>query len=280
MKDFSQQFLEVKDHFKTQEEFLLLKDPESGLLKTFPQPDTEDLARYYESTDYLSHNDDTKGAFAKAYQIVKRRNLKTKSDLISKYADSSKVLDIGAGTGDLVGQLSKQGISAFGTEPNQGARELAAQKNIYLEKNSSDFKDADFSVITMWHVLEHVPDIENQKTEIGRLLTSNGTLILALPNYESFDAKFFGPFWAGYDVPRHLYHFNKQAILDVFGKEYNIIAIKNQWWDSFYVSILSAKYKKWYLPMISGAFMGMMSNLFSLNSKNTSSLVYILQKRK
>jgi 2-polyprenyl-3-methyl-5-hydroxy-6-metoxy-1,4-benzoquinol methylase len=131
----------------------------------------------------------------------------------------------------------------------------------------------------MYHVLEHVPDVEKQKEKILELLQPNGVLILALPNYESFDAKFYGKYWAGYDVPRHLFHFNKKAVRSLFEKDFEIIKMKPMWFDSFYVSILSSRYKKSLFPFFSGMFIGLLSNLIAMSTKEPSSITYILKKR-
>ena len=131
----------------------------------------------------------------------------------------------------------------------------------------------------MYHVLEHVADVEKQKQEILQLLKPNGILVLALPNYKSFDAKFYGKYWAGYDVPRHLYHFNKKAVKSLFDKEFEMVKMKPMWFDSLYVSILSSKYKKSFSPFLIGILVGMWSNVIALFNKEPSSITYVLKKR-
>jgi 2-polyprenyl-3-methyl-5-hydroxy-6-metoxy-1,4-benzoquinol methylase len=275
--DFSKHFLSLKDYFLTQEKFDLYMDPTTELVKTMPQP--EELDRYYESEDYLSHDDTSTSLFARCYNFAKVFNLKSKTSLIEKFASKGKVLDIGAGVGDLVRALQKQGIDTLGFEPNEKARQVALEKGIVLEVNLEHFDVNSFDLISMYHVLEHVSDVEKQKQEILKLLKPQGILILALPNYKSYDALFYGMYWAGFDVPRHLFHFNKKAVKNLFHKEFEIIKMKPMWFDSFYVSILSSRYKKSMFPFFTGILVGLRSNFMAIFTKEPSSITYVLKKR-
>lgn len=275
--NFSKQFLTLKDYFLTQEKFELYIDPATELIKTIPQP--EELDRYYESEEYLSHDDTSVSLFARFYNFAKVFNLKSKTSLIEKFALKGKVLDIGAGVGDLVRALKKQGIDTVGCEPNAKARQVALEKGIELQVNLEPFEAHGFELISMYHVLEHVPDLEKQKQEILKLLKPQGVLILALPNYKSYDAIFYGMYWAGFDVPRHLFHFNKKAVKNLFDKEFEIIKMKPMWFDSFYVSILSSRYKKSMFPFVTGILVGLLSNFMAIFTKEPSSITYVLKKR-
>ncbi|GAK88203.1 SAM-dependent methyltransferases [Nonlabens ulvanivorans] len=187
-KNYSEHFLSLKDYFLTQESFELYKDPSSGVLKTIPQP--KHLEAYYESEDYLSHDDSQTSFFAKCYQFAKRWNLKSKKQLIGKYAIDGKILDIGAGVGDVVAILKKAGYDAIGYEPSEKARSFATRKGIELLNQTDSIELNSIKVISMYHVLEHVPDFQQQIDQIQNWLTKDGILILALPNYNSYDAKF------------------------------------------------------------------------------------------
>ncbi len=275
--EFSKHFLQLKDYFLTYEEFDLFIDPETELIKTTPQP--EDLDRYYESEDYLSHDDGQDSFFARCYNFAKGFNLKSKTSLIKKFAKNGSVLDIGAGVGDLVLALKNSHIDATGFEPSDKARAVAKNKGIDLKVSLDELNPNSFNLISMYHVLEHVPDIEKQKQQILQLLKPKGVLILALPNYKSYDAKFYGRYWAGYDVPRHLFHFNKTAVKNIFIKEFEIIETQPMWFDSFYVSILSARYKNSFSPFLSGILIGLLSNLKAVFTKEPSSITYVLKKR-
>ncbi|MGB5980693.1 MAG: class I SAM-dependent methyltransferase [Nonlabens sp.] len=274
---FNQPYLKLKDYFLSKEGFEIRKDSKSGILKTFPTPD--DLEKYYESEDYLSHSNDNKSLFARCYAFAKAINIKSKSKLIEKYAGKNPVLDIGAGIGDLVKTLNGYGLKASGFEPSAKARAEALKQKIVLKETLENELPHSYSVISMYHVLEHVPDIKAQKTEIEKLLNQNGVLILALPNYKSWDAQFFGKFWAAYDVPRHLYHFDRNAVKYFFNSGFDLIETKPMWFDSLYVSILSARYRKLPIPFLSGLILGFWSNMNALFTKEYSSVTYILKKR-
>ncbi|MGJ8683020.1 MAG: class I SAM-dependent methyltransferase [Nonlabens sp.] len=271
-------FLTVQDYFLTQEKFELYKNEQTEVLKTTPQP--ENLESYYESENYLSHDDSQDSFFARCYQYAKGWNLKSKKSLIGKYAVDGKILDIGAGVGDVVGALKKSGYDAVGYEPSKKARIFAARKGIELLDQTDSIQPNSIKVISMYHVLEHVPDYDKQIADIKNWLQEDGVLILALPNYNSFDAKWFKQHWAGYDVPRHLFHFNKRAVRNVFQGDFEIVSTKPMWFDSFYVSILSARYQKKKLAFVYGIIIGLISNIAALFSKEPSSIVYVLKKRK
>lgn len=273
--NFNKPVLQVKDHFLSGEEFQLLKDERTGILKTHPQP--EQLDNYYLSDNYLSHSDRKESFFDHAYQWVKKQNLSSKLALVKKYYSSGKVLDIGAGVGDFVNYLSIHGYEATGYEPNQQAREVALKKGVYLLDNIEEHT-ATYDVVTMYHVLEHVPDLNIQMDLVTRLLKPGGILIVALPNYDSWDARFFKKDWAAYDVPRHLFHFNRTAALSFFKHYFEVLSYKPMWWDSFYISILSARYQHRMLAFLQGGLFGLVSNLLALKSNNTSSITYILVK--
>ena len=133
----------------------------------------------------------------------------------------------------------------------------------------------------MWHVLEHVPDVQKQITELKRLLKPNGTIIIAVPNFNSYDAKHYGVFWAAFDVPRHLTHFSKTAIKMLFQKErIDLINVLPMKFDSFYVSLLSEKYKTGKMNYLIAFLTGLLSNAKANKTKEYSSHIYVLENAK
>lgn len=255
-------------------------DSELDMLVTQPQP--ENLELYYESEDYISHTDAQKSLTDKLYQAVKRKNLQNKIQLIENQIDKpNSLLDIGTGTGDFLVKAKSAGFEVEGVEPNAKARELSAKKGIDVKPNLSYLDEEKFQVITLWHVLEHLPNLEEQIKAMVSLLEEEGVLVIAVPNFKSFDAKHYGIFWAGYDVPRHLWHFSKTSIATLFGRQgIEIKAIHPMWFDAFYVSMLSEKYKGSKLYLISAFFVGLWSNLKAIFTKEHSSLIYVLKKTK
>ena len=273
--------LKVKEYLVTNEEFTLIYDSEKEMLLTNPQPEANQLSKYYESDDYISHTDNKKGIVSFLYQSVKKRALQHKLNLITSLKkDANNILDIGAGTGDFLKHIKSENRSIFGIEPNKKARALASKKGINLEESIADFKGKTFDVITMWHVLEHVPNLDETIQKIEALLNSNGVLIIALPNYNSFDAAYYKNYWAAFDAPRHLWHFSRNAMKKIFSNNLMLLKTKPMIFDSFYVSLLSEKNKTGKQNLIKAFLIGLQSNLSALKTKEYSSLVYCYKKRK
>ena len=272
-------FIKVKDHSVSKESFDLLLDEDLQLLKTFPQPTLDKLPSYYESEDYISHTDSKRTLFEKLYHLVKTKALKNKVNLISnENPQKGKLLDIGAGTGDFLNQAKQSGWNCIGIEPNDKARNIAVLKGVSFTTTLEALEANSFDVITMWHVLEHVPDLENQIKILKRLLKPSGTIIIAVPNYKSFDAKHYKSFWAAYDVPRHLWHFSKLSIQKLFKKEgLKLKKVMPMWFDSFYVCLLSEKYKSGKMNFIKGFFYGFLSNCSGVLKKEYSSHIYVIK---
>ncbi|MUH35148.1 class I SAM-dependent methyltransferase [Zobellia amurskyensis] len=271
-------FLKTKDFSISGEDFELHLDEELEMLVTKPQP--QDLQKYYESDAYISHTDASKSALDKMYQIVKRFSLVQKVFLINRYAKGQKtLLDIGAGTGDFLLEAEKWKWSVQGVEPNRDARMRSREKKMELLPKIDVLPQTKFQVITLWHVLEHLPNLDEQIKNILKHLEEDGALFIAVPNYKSFDAKHYQEFWAAYDVPRHLWHFSKESIQKVFSKHnMELVKTKPMWFDAFYVSILSEKYKTGRQNFIKAFFVGLWSNIRAVFNGQPSSVIYILKK--
>ena len=273
-------FITVKDFSVSGESFSLLHNEDYDLLKTHPQPSLERLPSYYESEDYISHTDGKRTLFEKMYHLVKSNAIKNKVKLINQWQpEKGTLLDIGAGTGDFLLEAKKQNWIITGIEPNDKAKQIAIQKGASFGTNLEELEDESFDVISMWHVLEHVPNLEEQIATLKRLLKPNGTIIIAVPNFKSYDAKYYAEFWAAYDVPRHLWHFSKTAIKKLFADQnMQLKKVKPMWFDSFYVALLSEKYKTGKMNFIKGFFIGLLSNWSGLQKKEFSSHIYIIKK--
>jgi len=269
--------LKCKDYLVSGEEFRLEMRSDFDILETLPKP--EHLSAYYESEDYISHTDAKKSMTDKLYRRVKNYMLLQKLKWISEISNGNKILDIGAGTGDFLAAAEKKNFEVSGIEPNPGARKLALQKGIELQEELSYFQVKSFDVISMWHVLEHVPDLDFQLKELQRLLKPNGIVVIAVPNFKSFDAQYYKEFWAAYDVPRHLWHFSQKGISQLF-ENYNFkkLQTKPLVFDSFYVSLLSEKYKTGKTNFFKAMQLGLKSNLKAKTTSEYSSLVYFYQK--
>jgi len=271
-----------KDHVVSEEEFMLLYDETYDMLITNPQPNIEELPEYYKSEAYISHTDSRRSFFEKAYQLVKNRAIKKKVRRINKlHPQKGKLLDIGAGTGDFLAKAKAKGWEVNGTEPNAKALAIAEEKGIFLNPGIQNPEPQSHDVITMWHVLEHIPDTEKQLSRLKSLLKPEGTLIIAVPNYKSFDAHYYGAHWAAYDVPRHLWHFSKTSITKLCSdNDLEVIRILPMYFDAFYVSLLSEKYKTGRMNIWKAFRTGFLSNYKAFfNTGEYSSLIYIIKHR-
>ncbi len=271
--------LDLKDYFLTQEEFSLYKDNETGVLYTYPQP-LNDLSRYYESENYISHTDGKKSLFEKIYQIAKQYNLDQKLNLIKQSTKGKKILDYGCGAGDFLQHMQKNGYQVTGMEPNPKAFEISQSKIGKENVVNCELKEITekYDIITLWHVLEHIPNLNEIITELKNHLNPNGTLIIAVPNHLSYDAEHYGKLWAAYDVPRHLWHFNPNSLkmlLAKFGMK--IENVSPMVLDAFYVSLLSEKYKGNSLAFFKAFFVGLKSNLSAQKTGQYSSLIYTIK---
>lgn len=268
----------TKDYLVTQEPFELEYNPKLDILVTKPVP--KDLGKYYDPNNYISHSDSGNGIVENIYQLVKKYTLNKKVKLIKGLnVGEKKLLDIGCGTGEFLFNANKKDWYTVGVELNDNARKKALDKNLEIYKSLDDLNNKKFDVITLWHVLEHLPNLDEQINKIRSLLNNNGTLIIAVPNYKSYDAQYYKEFWAAYDTPRHLWHFSQNAIKNIFkNKKIKVVKTIPMYFDSYYVSLLSEKYKSGSSNYFKAFYRGFISNMKAKSSSEYSSLIYVLKK--
>ena len=275
----SEKFISTKDFLVSGETFDLIYDSELDLLRTIPVPSRDQLSKYYESEDYISHTDQNKGLLQGLYQFVKTWSLRKKVNLIEKQnMGVGSLLDIGAGTGDFLITAKKRKWQVSGMEPNPAALKLAAEKGLILQSDLAAFKDQQFDVVTLWHVLEHIPDLDNMISQLTNLVKPRGSLIIAVPNFNSYDARYYEKFWAAYDVPRHLWHFSQSSMNKIFKSHFELEKTRPMIFDSFYVSLLSEKYKTGNKFSLRAFWIGLKSNLLAGKNNEYSSLIYCFQR--
>lgn len=278
-------FLELKDYFLTQENFEILECNDCKLLFTTPCPAPDRIGDYYKSDDYLSHNESKKGIVPQIYNLVKKVNIKNKFNITvnGQQTTDNSILDIGCGVGDFLNYAKEKGCDITGIEPSEDARKIAEEKlgtKIFSPEELQNIPNESFDIVTMWHVLEHVADLKTEIDHLERIVKKNGRLVLALPNYKSFDAEYYKDKWAAYDVPRHLNHFSRTSIKNIFDTTaFQLIDIKPLKWDSYYISMLSEQYLKHSNVLLKAMITGCKSNCKAIKSGEYSSLVYVFTKK-
>jgi len=276
-------YLETKDYFLTQEEFKLVKCEDCGLILTSPVPSQAEIGKYYNSPEYLSHNSSRKNATSILYNSLRKINIKRKFKLINSLSSGKSILDYGCGSGQLLQYFKEKDWYITGVEPNEEARNIASQLTETSILNNQEFEllpKNSFDVITLWHVLEHVHNLNLVLNKLVSLLNDNGILIIAVPNISSPDAKKYGKYWAGLDVPRHLYHFSAESMKHLLAnhsmKVFQMVPMKM---DAFYVSLLSEKYKSKKLPYFKALSSGFNSNLEAKKTNNYSSMIFVARRK-
>jgi 2-polyprenyl-3-methyl-5-hydroxy-6-metoxy-1,4-benzoquinol methylase len=277
--------LTARDHTVSQKTFSIWECGNCTLRFTQDVPDAASIGPYYKSEDYISHTNTRKGLVNNLYHTVRKLTLSDKRRLLSSATrlKQGKMLDIGAGTGAFAAHMAENGWEVTGLEPDEEARKVAlAQNNARLQPMSDFYSLApdSYDAITLWHVLEHVHDLHVYVGQLARLLKKEGRIFIAVPNYTSHDAAVYQGAWAAYDVPRHLYHFSPDAMEELLSKHgLQLQVTKPMWYDSFYISMLSEKYRNGKGNTVKAFFTGLVSNLKAFVDKSRcSSLTYVIGK--
>lgn len=278
-------YLDTEDFSITRQKFSLQECQHCRTLATSPQPDQSIMHHYYQSEKYISHtNKSDSRLLSLIYRIARKASTKGKRKLIEKYSSGKTILDLGCGTGHFLTEMKKAGWQVYGVEPADIARQQAeTQLKQPLFKSLQEANGLMLSAVSMWHVLEHIHHPDKVLKQCYQLLQKKGLLVVAVPNYRSFDAGRYKNYWAGYDVPRHLWHFNKESMYMLMHRQgFCIKKILPMKLDSYYVSLLSEHYKH---PTNSAAIKywhafiaGLKSNLKARKTGQYSSLIYIATK--
>ncbi|MBM3158776.1 MAG: class I SAM-dependent methyltransferase [Bacteroidetes bacterium] len=272
---------DVIDHSITKESFRLYECNQCTLRITMNAPGIASISSYYQSAEYISHSNTREGIINRLYQRVRKITLAQKSKLVrsSIVEPIGNLLDYGSGTGAFVAHMQKDNWKVIGVEPAANARSIAKNQFGVELLDLAAFAElpaAHFDVITLWHVLEHVHELNETLQHLRRLLKPEGRIFIAMPNYTSVDAFYFGSHWAAYDVPRHLYHFSPPAMRQLMSSnQLKVHAIKPMWFDSFYVAMLSTQYQEGRVNYLKSFWLGIQSSLKTIqDTERASSLIY------
>jgi 2-polyprenyl-3-methyl-5-hydroxy-6-metoxy-1,4-benzoquinol methylase len=276
--------LTSKDYFLTLREFNVDTCNSCGISFTNPIPSEAETPTYYHSDNYISHGRKTFSFFYTVYKIVRTFSLQWKTEIVRQaIGEKGSIMDYGCGTGDFLLTCKEKGYQILGVEPSRKAREEASGKlGRVVNSNLDSLGERKFDIITLWHVLEHVPDIKTTIATLKSHLNQKGTLIIAVPNHKSYDANQYKQYWAGYDLPRHLWHFDQEILAKIIenaGLQFEkVIPMKL---DSYYVSILSSKYMPGnkLINLLKSFKNGLLSNMSAKITNEYSSLIYIAKAR-
>lgn len=268
-----------KDYSVSGESFAIVECSKCGLYITNPRPNPESIGLYYKSENYISHTNKGNNLINRIYKIVRNISFERKFKLVQSYSTGLDVLDYGCGTGHFLRYIKKKGKEGIGVEPNVAASEIATEiSGLEIFPNLGNIKKK-FDVITAWHVLEHVHDLKGTIKLLKKRLKKDGYLFIAVPNIKSYDANYYKEHWAGLDVPRHFYHFSKESFKVLAKKtKLSILDIHPMKFDSYYVSLLSEKYKNGKNNYLNAYKLGRKSNQEAARTGEYSSLIYVLQK--
>jgi len=283
-EDQFQHFLTCRDHTISGENFDIVECEDCGFRFTNPRPSADDLGRYYESEDYTPHQDTSQGLIDTLYRWARLYTLRWKHRLVSSLIahPPGRLLDYGCGTGEFLDLCHSKQWEVQGLEPDADAQKIAAQEYDLTVEDPEQIRaipSDHFDVITLWHVLEHVPDLSKTIEQLQRTLAPTGTLVVAVPNCSSFDAQFYGEDWAAYDVPRHLSHFRPSDVRRLFNRfGMTIEAIRPMRLDAFYVSLLSEQYRNGWLPR--APIVALLSTLWAArHAHRYSAQLYLIRDR-
>ena len=277
--------LRTIDYTVTHDEFSIFECEQCSVRFTDDVPSSINIGKYYQSDQYISHTNSDQGLFNKLYQFVRNYSLVSKRELVCKYSNKKKgsLLDYGCGTGSFLSEMKLNGWDINGVEPDSGAAQkakLLIGKEIGDSSSLHSLAQDSIDVITLWHVLEHVHELHSTLKTLKEILKSDGVMFVAVPNYQSFDAVYYNRFWAAYDAPRHLYHFSRKSMANLMDANgLHIVKVLPMWFDSFYVSLLSEKYRKNPLGPVIAFIVGMISNIIALFKGNCSSLIYVIKPK-
>lgn len=280
----SKEAIRLHDHLVSRKLFIIDECSNCGFRYIQNPPPESSAYQYYETDEYVEHSDSSEGLVNNIYHKARRWMLKFKFNLINDHGRAKRMLDFGTGTGYFLNYMKSRGYDVKGIEISEKARTFGKENFgldlFHPEKIfDQDFAN-DFSYISFWHVLEHVYNPQRVMKRLRELMTDDGVMVVALPNYRCLEANVYKEYWNGYDVPRHLWHWD-QASFHRFAELCGFKVTKKTLLplDPFYNCLISEGYRKKNWAHILIPFIGIVSLTRGwLNKDKASSIVYFLEK--
>lgn len=271
--------LQAKDHLVSGDTFDIYWDETHRRAWTDVQH-LDTLDPFYDSSDYISHHSKPRSTIQGLYGLVRTLMFYYKYRLLKKnIPPKGRLLDVGCGTGAFLSFMKKKGHAVKGIENNDKARKTCHENDLQVQTTTEGFPQQSFDVITLWHVLEHLPQPEKHIANYKDLLKPGGILVIAAPNFESHDRVHYKEDWAALDVPRHLWHFTPKGLISM-SKENELQLIRKSFlpFDVFYIAYLSEKHKGKRIPLVRALIKASFFSLKALFTAKHSSIVYLFRK--
>ena len=234
-------YIEVSDRLSQNLELYQLVKCDCNFVYLNPRPSEDNISTYYKSPDYDPHNFLKNNKLGKIYKLVQWAALRWKFKKISSFHQSGNLLDVGGGNGEFATFMAIQGWNVFLQDKIPQLDNLSDSKNINTVQNLEIIKEDEyFNVITLWHSLEHIHNIDELYSQLNRLLTPDGILLIAIPNINAPEIIFFNKKWAPFDAPRHLYHFQLKTLNELCSRyKFKIVRKYSLYQDTPYNILLS-----------------------------------------
>ena len=269
----------AKDHLVSGEYFDIIWNESRTIAKTNIE-NIKDISLYYNSSNYDSFKNTAKGTLDIIYFLIQKIMFRYKLFLLRIYLKGNRILDYGAGSGKFAAYLSKKKFNTSVVEPYNKEIKNQSLLNINVFEKIADISKSDYyDGITLWHVLEHLSNPEHVLSKIHNLLEKNGVLMIAVPNINSLDARYYKSYWAALDVPRHIWHYTIKGIISlVESKGFKLEKKYPLFFDAYYVTYISETHKNSRFSMIRGFFFALLSNFSALFNKEFSSMIFVFKK--
>jgi 2-polyprenyl-3-methyl-5-hydroxy-6-metoxy-1,4-benzoquinol methylase len=196
----------------TDQPFTIVECGQCGLLRLEPQPEPSDFDRYYPANYWFDSRQNTVAGLEQLYrQLVLRDHLRFVAHALRQDRESGPVLDVGCGGGLFLGMLRQRGFHVVGLDISSEAARMAWKQQsvpaVAGDLAASPIAPGCCAAVTMFHVLEHVPEPQHYLEDAHKLLRPNGRLIVQVPNAACWQFVLLGRAWNGVDAPRHLHLF-------------------------------------------------------------------------